>query len=668
MYRSILITGGAGFIGSHVVDAFARAVQDETLQAGKIIVADVFDYCASTHNLKQASSLENVVVLNLDICDAEAVRGVFRKYRVDAVVHLAAQSHVDRSFGNSLTFTDVNVRGTHTLLEVAREEWSKHPSAMQGKRFLHISTDEVYGPSCETERHCEATSLLQPTNPYAASKAAAEMYVESYRHSYGIPTIVSRSNNVYGPRQYPEKVIPKFILRLQAGLAPRLQGDGSQQRSFLYVTDAANALLTLFLHGSVGNVYNIGADDEITIKDLARVLTQQIQPKLLEKGFAEDADRPFNDRRYHLSTERIRDELEWSPQVPFKDGLAKTIQWYANADYDAYWDVLPTDLFVDDNPERALYNQVHRLQQGQQQGQQHQRHHRVKPTVIDVQEALDEQAKALRPKGGNNDNDPTRANVAIVAHLTDLERLEAVCKTVRHVTQGIVTMEDAGVVAVAVSVAPSADLLIVNKIQKAVRRAAPAGTPVAILRTDKGGLEYEGFFQCCKYLMLEHKYGSIDFVFKMHTDYDSKQAPRLMVPVCGSGRNVQRCVRTLLLDRRIGQVAARWATVSNMRIEQTASSVGQVHRLFFGNEKHRVNATHTYAAGGVYWYRWSLLERYLFSTRADVDLMCSIVQAVASANEPCREGEKCVKGLDKRTWDYFMSSWARARGYKIKSV
>lgn len=346
-YRAIMITGGAGFIGSHVVDAFVKAASENTLKVGQIVVADVFDYCASKNNIQHTDDCHNVVIVEIDICNLEDVRRVFQIYNVDAVLHLAAQSHVDNSFGNSLSFTDVNVRGTHNLLEAAREEWSKDGENMSEKRFLHISTDEVYG-SCVQTQHSEATSLLQPTNPYAASKAAAEMYVESYRHSYGIPTLISRSNNVYGPRQYPEKVIPKFILRLQSGLLPRLQGDGLQQRSFLYATDVAEALLLLFQFGSIGGVYNIGTDNEVSIKELATLLTLQMQPDLATNDFKHDQDRPFNDRRYHLSTQKIKTELNWEPKISLQIGLSNTILWYSQIDHSSYWQTLPANLFADD--------------------------------------------------------------------------------------------------------------------------------------------------------------------------------------------------------------------------------------------------------------------------------------------------------------------------------
>jgi dTDP-glucose 4,6-dehydratase len=346
MYRDILVTGGAGFIGSHVVDAFCNAIINKTLSANRIIIADIFDYCASEKNLDEAKRVlgDNLIIVNTDICNLIQMRDIFIKYNIDGVIHLAAQSHVDRSFGNSLSFTNVNVIGTHTLLEAAREAWSSDTN-MHNKRFLHVSTDEVYGTSYNNEQHGES-SLLQPTNPYAASKAAAEMYVCSYQHSYKIPTIISRSNNVYGPRQYPEKVIPKFILRLLNGNYPRLQGDGSQKRTFLYVTDAANALLTLFLQGQIGKIYNIGCNDEVSIVDLALYLSKKFNTKITREQLEIDCDRPFNDKRYFLSTDRISNELGWNPKIPFEKGINNTIHWYNNIDITTYWEQIPEDLFL----------------------------------------------------------------------------------------------------------------------------------------------------------------------------------------------------------------------------------------------------------------------------------------------------------------------------------
>lgn len=334
MYRTILITGGAGFIGSHVVDAFAKALLEGVIVAHRIVVIDTLDYCASLKNLELSMSLGNVVFVNVNVCDAIRLKSLFVEYDIDAIVHLAAQSHVDRSFGNSLIFTEVNVRGTHTLLEVARNQWTADKD--HSHLFLHMSTDEVYG-SCSASKHDETSSMLQPTNPYAASKAAAEMYVRAYHTSFGLPVVIVRSNNVYGPRQYPEKVIPKFILRLQSGQLPTLQGSGNQKRSFLFANDAANALLSVFLKGRIGAVYNCGSDDEFTIRELAHILIQKMHPQSVAHELSHEQDRPFNDQRYYLSTESIRNELNWEPKVSFDDGLVRTITWYNSINTEQYW-------------------------------------------------------------------------------------------------------------------------------------------------------------------------------------------------------------------------------------------------------------------------------------------------------------------------------------------
>lgn len=346
MYESILITGGAGFIASHVVDAFADAVVSGSLCARKIIVLDILDTCASKNNLQSALLHPFVEFVHGDIRDQKSVLSLFQEHNIEAVVHLAALSHVDNSFGNSIAFTDTNVTGTHVLLETAMQVWAASNKEMQSFLFLHISTDEVYG-SCEKTAHQEHLSLLQPTNPYSATKAAAEMLAGAYRCSYKLPVVISRLNNVYGPRQYPEKVIPKFILRLKHGLLPRLQGSGKQKRTFLYCTDAARALLMLFQNADVGQVYNVGTNDEISVVDLATKLTTALAPQRLAQGasFDCDEDRPFNDQRYYIDASRIEKEIGWTKKVSFEEGLQKTIDWYVSDNISSHWAILPPDLF-----------------------------------------------------------------------------------------------------------------------------------------------------------------------------------------------------------------------------------------------------------------------------------------------------------------------------------
>lgn len=336
--QKILITGGAGFIGSHVVDKFIE-------KGHSVVVLDNFSYCASRLNVN-----DDAVVEHADICNAIDVKRILRKHSICSIVHLAAQSHVDNSFGNSLTFTNANVLGTHVLLESWCQYWREN-NCNPDWRFLHISTDEVYGGTNETASG-EEVSLLRPTNPYAASKAAAEMFVMAYNYSFKLPIIIARSNNVYGPRQYPEKVIPKFIMRLLNQQKPRIQGSGHQLRSFLYATDAAEAMYLLWKSGTVGKIYNIGVENEVSVNSLALTLTQLIAPQLKETNcdlkFSHDQDRPFNDQRYPLDTSKICNEIGWKPLVPFDQGLKLTIDWYKqNKDSKHYWTCLPDDLWVE---------------------------------------------------------------------------------------------------------------------------------------------------------------------------------------------------------------------------------------------------------------------------------------------------------------------------------
>ena len=304
--RAMLVTGGAGFIGS----AFVRHV----LQRAPAIKMTVFD------NLSPSASLEHLAGLPLafvqgDITDTERVRSAVRESAADTLVHFAAQTHVDNSFGNSLAFTHTNVLGTHVLLQCAR-------TCPHVKRFVHISTDEVYGETL-TDHPAPEDRVLMPTNPYAASKVGAEALVYSYFKSYALPTVTVRCNNVYGPRQYPEKVVPRFILRHMVGLPLQFQGSGQHSRHFLYVDDAAAAIATLMSRGCPGSTYNIGSDEELTVRQLGAAITG---------GAVEDgelvADRPFNDCRYWIDDAKVR-ALGWTPRVAFADGLARTREWYA---------------------------------------------------------------------------------------------------------------------------------------------------------------------------------------------------------------------------------------------------------------------------------------------------------------------------------------------------
>jgi UDP-glucose 4,6-dehydratase len=303
----ILLTGGLGFIGSHVVKALVNIHPEYD-----IVVLDRLNPCASEKNL---DGVPCKVIIG-DICSQDLVNYILKEHQIDTIMHFAAQTHVDNSFGNSFEFTKSNILGTHVLLEAACQA--------KIKRFIHVSTDEVYG---ETDERMKEHMVLDPTNPYAATKASAEFLVKSYHKSYGLPTIISRGNNVYGPNQYPEKLIPKFINLLILDRKCCIHGDGSNTRSFLYVTDVAHAFIILLHNGVNGEVYNIGTEFEISNLEVAQQLIHLMDKSedLLE--YVED--RKFNDQRYHISSDKL-ERLGWRPSVEWSDGLKSTIEWYRN--------------------------------------------------------------------------------------------------------------------------------------------------------------------------------------------------------------------------------------------------------------------------------------------------------------------------------------------------
>jgi len=300
----------------------------------KIVNFDKMDYCSSLKNVEQSAGKPNYKFIKGNILNPDFLRFVLETEEIDTIMHFAAQSHVDRSFGNSLTFTENNILGTHNLLEAAR----LCPTL---KRFLHVSTDEVYGEAGsegkEGEEHHEAT-LLQPTNPYAATKAGAELLVQSYNKSYKLPTVITRGNNVYGPGQYPEKVIPKFILQLKSGIPCTIHGNGNQKRSFIYISDVANAFDTILHKGTVGNIYNIGTSREITMLSVANELVKLMKLEGKEKQLIQHTqDRLFNDFRYAVNFDKIN-ALGWSAKVSWEEGLKKTLEWYTSRDMHDYFE------------------------------------------------------------------------------------------------------------------------------------------------------------------------------------------------------------------------------------------------------------------------------------------------------------------------------------------
>ena len=323
--RRILLTGGAGFIGSQVACHLILKYPHY-----HVVVLDKLDICSSKENLAAVEDRPNFTFIKGDILSADLINYVLETERIDTILHFAASTHVDNSFGNSLNFTQNNVLGTHNLLEAARQHALTNPF----KLFIHVSTDEVYGETPSKEA-VEDLALLNPTNPYAATKAAAEFLVKAYHHSFNLPIIITRGNNVYGPHQYPEKVIPKFINRLNRDMSCTIHGDGSNKRYYVYITDVAEAFEIIMHKGEMGQIYNIGSDLEISNLDLAsRIITKM--EKNPKSSLVYVRDRKFNDCRYHIDYTKLR-KLGWTPKVDFDQGLDLTIAWYTEIDIDKYW-------------------------------------------------------------------------------------------------------------------------------------------------------------------------------------------------------------------------------------------------------------------------------------------------------------------------------------------
>jgi len=313
--KRILVTGGAGFIGSNFVVHMLQKYPEY-----HIVVLDKLSYCSNVKNIDPVRKM-NCAFVQGDIMDAGLVTQILNEHEIDSIVHFAAETHVDNSFGNSVAFTNSNVLGTHVLLECLRA------SKGQVRRFIHVSTDEVYG-SCDDGVAKSEKVALDPTNPYAATKAAAEHLVKSYLHSFQLPVIITRGNNVYGPRQYPEKLIPKFINRLYRGMKLPLHGNGQNRRSFVYVMDVAKAFDLILHRGTTGEIYNIGTDNELRNIDVAEALIKAFgKEDKKEEIISFVPDRAFNDVRYFIDSSKLH-TLGWSPKTKFLDGLKETIAWY----------------------------------------------------------------------------------------------------------------------------------------------------------------------------------------------------------------------------------------------------------------------------------------------------------------------------------------------------
>ncbi|KAI0598508.1 dtdp-glucose-dehydratase [Biscogniauxia sp. FL1348] len=318
--KNIMITGGAGFIACWLV----RHLTLTYPHAYNVVSFDKLDYCSSLNNTRMLNDKRNFTFYHGDITNPSEVLDCMERYNIDTIFHFAAQSHVDLSFGNSYGFTHTNVYGTHVMLESAKK--------VGVKRFIHISTDEVYGEVNDDDDDLLETSILAPTNPYAASKAAAEMLVNSYMKSFKLPVIIVRSNNVYGPHQYPEKIIPKFTCLLNRQKPTVLHGDGSPTRRYLFAGDAADAFDTILHKGTLGQIYNVGSYDEISNIHLCGMLLKEMGiknegPADFNRWVKYTQDRPFNDHRYAVDGTKLR-QLGWDQKTSFADGLKITVDWY----------------------------------------------------------------------------------------------------------------------------------------------------------------------------------------------------------------------------------------------------------------------------------------------------------------------------------------------------
>lgn len=350
MKKRILITGGAGFIGSHVVRLMVEKYPDY-----EIVNLDLLTYAGNLENLSDIENSPNYRFVRIDITDAKQVNDLFAENTFDGVIHLAAESHVDRSIEDPLAFVRTNVIGTVNLLNACRDQWKDN---YEGKRFYHISTDEVYGTLGDTGLFMETTPY-DPNSPYSASKASSDHFVRAYGETYGLSHVVTNCSNNYGPNQFPEKLIPLFIKNIQESKPLPVYGDGLYTRDWLFVIDHARAIDLVYHEGINGETYNIGGFNEWKNIDLIKVMCSIMDDKLgREKGTSEGLityvkDRPGHDRRYAIDANKIKNELGWEPSVTFEQGLAKTIDWYlentdwlqsvTSGDYQKYYDSMYSD-------------------------------------------------------------------------------------------------------------------------------------------------------------------------------------------------------------------------------------------------------------------------------------------------------------------------------------
>lgn len=372
MKRNILITGGAGFIGSHVVRLFVKKYPEYN-----VYNLDKLTYAGNLANLKDIEGEPNYHFIKADICDFEEMKSIVGHNKIDGIIHLAAESHVDRSIRDPFTFARTNVMGTLSLLQAAREYWESLPEKYEGKLFYHISTDEVYGAleltnpegiespfttKASSTTHHQAfgteffleTTKYRPHSPYSASKAASDHFVRAYHDTYGMPTLVTNCSNNYGPYQFPEKLIPLFINNIRKGKSLPVYGKGENVRDWLFVEDHARAIDTIFHHGKVAETYNIGGFNEWKNIDLIKVIIKTVDRLLGNPEGHSDhlityvTDRAGHDLRYAIDSRKLQRELGWEPSLQFEEGIEKTVRWYldnpewidniTSGEYEKYYD------------------------------------------------------------------------------------------------------------------------------------------------------------------------------------------------------------------------------------------------------------------------------------------------------------------------------------------
>jgi len=325
MKKNILVTGGAGFIGSHLVRLLVNKYPKY-----HIVNMDVLTYAGNLTNLKDIQDKENYTFVKCDICDLEKVKQVFEEYQIDSVIHLAAESHVDRSIKDPFSFAQTNVMGTLSLLQAAKNFWEDQ---FENRLFYHVSTDEVYG-SLGAEGYFTEQTNYDPHSPYSASKASSDHFVRAFSDTYGLPIVISNCSNNYGSYQFPEKLIPLFINNITHNKPLPIYGKGENVRDWLFVNDHARAIDVIFHDGKVGDTYNIGGFNEWKNIDLIKVMIKTVDRLLGRKEGVSDklityvTDRAGHDLRYAIDSTKLKDELGWEPSLQFEEGIAETVQWY----------------------------------------------------------------------------------------------------------------------------------------------------------------------------------------------------------------------------------------------------------------------------------------------------------------------------------------------------